>query len=764
MEITSKELIKVMKDNGDLFLEGAQIMFERRRDEKAKDLKNESKQFKAFAKNLESVQQKVFNVDSRKNAKVISKQMKQLEARFKKEENLSEKESEVLQYMISELKTVNTSLIKSQYSLSKSLAASTKDRLPALASILGVGLFDSPAFLFLGGVMSDMAAKRKEYNEENKKLSNEHQKSLIEAEYDTLDKKLAEEEKAAKKAEAAEKLAAKAIADGNKNTEDALSELSNDIDEANKTSKREVTEETRRRMSEAQLRRGSSEKNNAEIIDLNAKKLEVLQEHSIKLDYMGGLLNTLVAEGAASQFSMMEKEREGVRRDESLIDAIEGLGTGDTNIATEEKAKAASNLSGIFETIGGVSMFLASIGPWLSRMRVLLMGLTTSMLPVIGTVAMAYAAFEGFKGAFLGWGNAAEKLGKETATVSDKVASAAGGFLGGTMGILDKITGFFGIDTEIGKIVDQGMTEFLAGTFDFFKDFTNNVKELWTGINDWIKEKFEGVKTFLKSGKENIEEFIMDPIKVLKDIKNAVVEKGSGMIDSIGSDSYIPPSGDKADNMERVRRTLKKTGNYSDDQITGILANLKQESNFDPKALGDSGQAYGIAQWHPARQKDFQKVFGKDIKYSTIEEQAKFIDWELKNTERRAGNRLKMAQSPRAAARIFSKDFERPLLEEQEAASRANIADQMDKAQARSTDKIAETMPRSIRAEEATQQIKQDAVVKEKASSASQSNFVNAPSSTKVNNSSTSNNSYQGNVGAQNFDPTFSVMRNVFGY
>nr|WP_241877958.1 phage tail tip lysozyme [Psychrobacter sp. PraFG1]UNK04363.1 phage tail tip lysozyme [Psychrobacter sp. PraFG1] len=75
---------------------------------------------------------------------------------------------------------------------------------------------------------------------------------------------------------------------------------------------------------------------------------------------------------------------------------------------------------------------------------------------------------------------------------------------------------------------------------------------------------------------------------------------------------------------------------WTKQQAIGIVANLHKESGgFDPnvisgKRLGDSGQAYGIAQWHPPRQQDFKRVFGKDIRQSTFEEQLKFVQWELK--------------------------------------------------------------------------------------------------------------------------------------
>lgn len=110
---------------------------------------------------------------------------------------------------------------------------------------------------------------------------------------------------------------------------------------------------------------------------------------------------------------------------------------------------------------------------------------------------------------------------------------------------------------------------------------------------------------------------------------------------------------------------------WSQEQAMGIAANLHQESNYDPKAVGDSGKAYGIGQWHPDRQANFKKQFGKDIKGSTLEEQLAFVDWELRNTEKGAGNRLMGATNAGDAASIVSQYYERPADRAGEASRRA---------------------------------------------------------------------------------------------
>lgn len=99
---------------------------------------------------------------------------------------------------------------------------------------------------------------------------------------------------------------------------------------------------------------------------------------------------------------------------------------------------------------------------------------------------------------------------------------------------------------------------------------------------------------------------------------------------------------------------------WSSAQSAGIAANLIKESSINPRAVGDGGRAYGIAQWHPDRQANFTTAIGGDIRSSTLEQQLTFVDWELRNTESSAGNRLKQAKSPEEAAGIVSRFYERP--------------------------------------------------------------------------------------------------------
>jgi len=98
---------------------------------------------------------------------------------------------------------------------------------------------------------------------------------------------------------------------------------------------------------------------------------------------------------------------------------------------------------------------------------------------------------------------------------------------------------------------------------------------------------------------------------------------------------------------------------YTEAAAAGIVGNLIVESNLKTDIIGDGGKAYGIAQWHPDRQAKFAEVYGKPIQTTTFKEQLEYIDWELNNTERRAGELLVNVVDPSYAAAIVDSKYER---------------------------------------------------------------------------------------------------------
>ncbi len=118
-----------------------------------------------------------------------------------------------------------------------------------------------------------------------------------------------------------------------------------------------------------------------------------------------------------------------------------------------------------------------------------------------------------------------------------------------------------------------------------------------------------------------------------------------------------------------------ETQGWSHEQAAGIAANLKTESSFRPDAVGDSGHAYGLGQWHPDRQAAFAQWAGHDIRQSTMEEQLGFANWEMtKGGEQAAGRALAQTSTAAEAGAVVSQRYERPADRDGEASRRAAAA------------------------------------------------------------------------------------------
>lgn len=126
--------------------------------------------------------------------------------------------------------------------------------------------------------------------------------------------------------------------------------------------------------------------------------------------------------------------------------------------------------------------------------------------------------------------------------------------------------------------------------------------------------------------------------------------------------------------QESAMRYFQSQG-WTKEQSAGIVANIQKESGFKANAVGDSGKAYGLAQWHPDRQAEFQKQFGKPIQGSSIEDQLAFIHYELtQGQEKRAGEMLRRMTGAAESAAVVSTHYERPKETAKEATERGQLA------------------------------------------------------------------------------------------
>ena len=115
--------------------------------------------------------------------------------------------------------------------------------------------------------------------------------------------------------------------------------------------------------------------------------------------------------------------------------------------------------------------------------------------------------------------------------------------------------------------------------------------------------------------------------------------------------------------VEKQAMDFFQSRGWSREQAAGIVGNLVHESaGMNPEAVSKDGyNSYGLAQWTgPRRIALFDYAASRGEAIPSFQTQLEFVDQELGDSEKAAGDALRGAQTPEEAARIFSERFERP--------------------------------------------------------------------------------------------------------
>ncbi len=87
-------------------------------------------------------------------------------------------------------------------------------------------------------------------------------------------------------------------------------------------------------------------------------------------------------------------------------------------------------------------------------------------------------------------------------------------------------------------------------------------------------------------------------------------------------------------------------------QAAGIVGNLQAESgkHLNHLAVGDNGEAEGLAQWHSDRRRNFEQLFGHSIADSTFDEHCSSCSGSWSTRKLAAADRIRSADNARDAA------------------------------------------------------------------------------------------------------------------
>jgi hypothetical protein len=332
----------------------------------------------------------------------------------------------------------------------------------------------------------------------------------------------------------------------------------------------------------------------------------------------------------------------------------------DETAFNKAQAKVLKNIeakpsSGDDDSSGAILMMtglLGRLGP------MLLTGITAVLGFIFSPIGLAIGA-----AATIAWGLFTENGQKFFGEVGAKILA----------GWDTVVTAFAPVTESISKGWDT-----VKGGFD---SLINGMSSTWDAFTGFLKDKF-GIdipailKPVVDAGKKVVEatkETVNAGTDAAKDTANkaleVVKESSPKTTEALGNawnkvkegTGKIKFHATEKGNAETAMKVLMDKG-WTKEQAAGIAANLAAESGFDTDATGDNGKAKGIAQWHPDRQKKFEEVNGKKLSEATLEEQVGFVDWELRNTEKKAGDKIRTAATAEQAAALTERHYERSAL------------------------------------------------------------------------------------------------------
>ena len=94
---------------------------------------------------------------------------------------------------------------------------------------------------------------------------------------------------------------------------------------------------------------------------------------------------------------------------------------------------------------------------------------------------------------------------------------------------------------------------------------------------------------------------------------------------------------------------------WTANQAAGLVGNLMQESDLNPAAVNPSSGATGIAQWLDDRLEKLQTY----PNWQSLETQLTFVNWELNNSEKAAGDALRETTTLADATMVVRTKYER---------------------------------------------------------------------------------------------------------
>lgn len=367
-----------------------------------------------------------------------------------------------------------------------------------------------------------------------------------------------------------------------------------------------------------------------ELEEINRQQLAVMQQ--LLNTWTGGVAEDIKKQTEGQEELLgIEKDRE---RDNSY-QATESLGIPDVSptavpIGPDGEEKPVDAGMG---ALGALFMGLSAFGATVT-------GVVGKVLPLIGKVgkmlrvgplALLSALWDFGSGFF----NAEEILDKETVSFTDRIQAGVSNIFGGVGRIVDMVAGWFGFDTGLGQILQEGYINLTQPIFDFFNDIgdiltegitgdmnvTDAVKQFGSNMVDALVYSFDRAMNLFRDGMGTVSNVISEGWSNLKvmmndswtdwvvtpvtqmgvdmynwfdNMRNTVVSSVSGVVNSV--------KGTFNGWVKNVQGAFSSAGNIGDQlssAISGMFSNIFSKiasfGGADADAEVDSGVSRAIA-------------------------------------------------------------------------------------------------------------------------------------------------------------------------
>ncbi|HRM74155.1 MAG TPA: phage tail tip lysozyme, partial [Paracoccus sp. (in: a-proteobacteria)] len=362
-------------------------------------------------------------------------------------------------------------------------------------------------------------------------------------------------------------------------------------------------------------------------------------------------LRPLIAAAAAAEGTEKRK----------LLDLIEGMRLAYAALAAEERRAAQNDyLRGGAERTQQLQLELALIGQTAeTRARILALVRAEQDIRRLGLEGQA--ADEARQRELMN-----TELARQVRAQSDAWAQFQQAGESAIDGVLDKLRG-----GDFGGALAEMLGELEKGLFDL--SIRNPLKNLilgtdlgtmadlggWSGIWDRITGK-------AKIDEQAVVSAAVQPVQsMMVQAANVTLSGNLSGFAGLGlnaANSNMPIGmgslGGRTDVQSQIWQFFAAKG-LKPHQIAGIMGNVAGESAFNPMAVGDAGEAFGLMQWNDRKGRLFDFIGGKQ-NLGDIQKQLEFTWHELMTSESGAFGRLMASTDVRGATDAWMRGFERP--------------------------------------------------------------------------------------------------------